>query len=83
LKVGLLKLVTVWPFPEKRVRELAGQVRALVVPEINAGQIALEVERCAAGRAATILVPHLGGDIIHPDAILEAIREGARGGTYA
>ncbi len=83
LKVGLLKLVTVWPFAEKRIRELAGRVRALVVPEINAGQVALEVERCAAGRARTILVPHMGGDIIHPGEILEAIHEGLRGGRDA
>ena len=75
-KVGMLKLVTVWPFPEKRIRELAGHVRAFVVPEINAGQIALEVERCAGGKARTILVPHVGGDIIHPDVILHAIHEG-------
>ncbi len=75
-KVGMLKLVTVWPFPERRIRELAGQVCKFVVPEINAGQIALEVERCAAGRARTVLVPHMGGDIIHPEEILHAILEG-------
>ncbi len=83
LKAGLLKLVTVWPFPEKRVRELARRVRAFVVPEINAGQIVFEVERCAAGRAETILVPHLGGDIIRPEAILEAIRNAAQGACHA
>ncbi len=77
LKVGWLKLITVWPFPEKRIRELAGHVRAVVVPEINAGQIALEVERCAAGQARTILVPHLGGEIHEPEEILAAIRQGA------
>jgi 2-oxoglutarate ferredoxin oxidoreductase subunit alpha len=78
LKVGMLKLVTVWPFAEKRIRELAGHVRAFVVPEINAGQVALEVERCAAGKSRTILVPHMGGDIIHPEEILTAIRKGCR-----
>jgi len=83
MKVGLLKLVTVWPFPEQRIRELARQARAFVVPEINAGQIALEVERCAAGRARTVLVPHMGGDIIHPEVILEAIRSAAGGGKHA
>jgi 2-oxoglutarate ferredoxin oxidoreductase subunit alpha len=71
-----LKLVTVWPFPEKRIRELAGHVRTFIVPEINAGQIALEVERCAGGKTRTVLVSHLGGDIIHPEQILHAIREG-------
>jgi 2-oxoglutarate ferredoxin oxidoreductase subunit alpha len=74
MKVGLLKLVTVWPFAEDRIRELAAQVKAFVVPEINMGQIALEVERCAAGRAKTILVSHAGGGLHHPDMILDAIR---------
>jgi 2-oxoglutarate ferredoxin oxidoreductase subunit alpha len=45
------------------------------VPEINYGQIALEVERCAGGHARTILVPHAGGDIHEPQVVLEAIRE--------
>jgi len=74
LRVGLLKLVTVWPFAEDRIRDLAPKVRAFVVPEINMGQIALEVERCAGGRAETILVPHAGGGLHHPDDILDAIR---------
>lgn len=74
LKVGFLRLITVWPFPEEKIRELAGQVRAFVVPEINLGQIALEVERCAAGRAEVVLVPHAGGDIHRPESIMEAIK---------
>jgi 2-oxoglutarate ferredoxin oxidoreductase subunit alpha len=78
LKVGMLKLVTVWPFAEDRIRELAPQVDAFVVPEINMGQIALEVERCAAGQARTIPVTHPGGDIHEPDVILDAIREVAK-----
>jgi 2-oxoglutarate ferredoxin oxidoreductase subunit alpha len=74
LKVGLLKLVTVWPFAEERIRALASQVKAFVVPEINMGQIALEVERCAGGQALTVLVPHAGGGLHDPDQILDAIR---------
>jgi 2-oxoglutarate ferredoxin oxidoreductase subunit alpha len=74
LKVGLLKLVTVWPFAEKRIRELAPKVEGFVVPEINMGQIALEVERCAGGQAQTILVPHAGGGLHHPNDVLEAIK---------
>ncbi|MBM3286743.1 MAG: 2-oxoacid:acceptor oxidoreductase subunit alpha, partial [Candidatus Eisenbacteria bacterium] len=45
-KVGFLRLITVWPFPEKRIRDLAWKTKAFVVPEINYGQMALEVERC-------------------------------------
>jgi len=78
IKVGYLRLITVWPFPEERIRELAGRVRAFVVPEINYGQIALEVERCAAGRAEVILVPHAGGDIHKPERVLEAIRRAVK-----
>lgn len=78
LRVGLLRLVTVWPFPEKRVREIAKKVRSFVVPELNAGQMVLEVERCAAGDARVILVPHMGGGLHDPRDILDAIRRGAR-----
>ncbi|MFB0534746.1 MAG: 2-oxoacid:acceptor oxidoreductase subunit alpha [Anaerolineae bacterium] len=78
ISVGMLRLITVWPFPEERVRELAKKVKAFVVPELNWGQIALEVERCAAGQAEVILVPHPGGDIHEPGEVLEAIREAAR-----
>ena len=77
LRAGLLKLVTVWPFAEDRIRQLAGRVKAFVVPELNMGQIALEVERCAGGRACVIPVTHPGGDIHEPEDILAAIREGA------
>jgi 2-oxoglutarate ferredoxin oxidoreductase subunit alpha len=75
LKVGLLKLVTVWPFAEDRIRELAPRVKAFVVPEINMGQIAQEVERCAGGQAETVLIPHAGGGLHNPDDVLEAIRK--------
>ncbi|GAB4548106.1 MAG: 2-oxoacid:acceptor oxidoreductase subunit alpha [Anaerolineae bacterium] len=74
LKVGLLTLVTVWPFAEDRIRDLASRVKAFVVPEINMGQIALEVERCARGQAQTILVPHAGGGLHDPADVLEAIK---------
>lgn len=78
LKVGMLKLVTIWPFPEDVIRELSRQVRAIIVPEINCGQVALEVERCAGGAAETILLPGMGGAVHHPQVILEAIRKVAR-----
>ena len=75
IRAGMLRLITVWPFAEERIRELSRQARAFVVPEINYGQIVLEVERCAGGRARTVLVPHMGGEVHSPDTILQAIRE--------
>ncbi len=78
IKVGTLRLITVWPFAEERIRQLAGRVKAFVVPELNYGQIVLEVERCAAGQAEVILVGHAGGNIHDPEKVLEAIRRAAR-----
>ncbi len=75
IRAGLLRLITVWPFAEERIRELAGRVKAFVVPEINYGQIALEVERCACGQSRTVLLPHMGGGVHHPDQILKTIKE--------
>jgi 2-oxoglutarate ferredoxin oxidoreductase subunit alpha len=73
IRAGLFRLITAWPFPEERIQALSGQVKRFIVPEINMGQMVYEVERCAAGRADVVLVPHAGGDIHHPEAILEAI----------
>ena len=78
LRVGMLKMVTVWPFAEDRIRELAEQVKAFVVPEINMGQIVREVERCSGGKARVFSVPHPGGYIHAPEDVLEVIREAAR-----
>jgi 2-oxoglutarate ferredoxin oxidoreductase subunit alpha len=78
IKVGTLRLITVWPFPEKRVVELAGKVKAIIVPEINLGQVVKEVERTVAGRTKVVGVPHCGGWVHDPDDILKAIKEGVK-----
>jgi 2-oxoglutarate ferredoxin oxidoreductase subunit alpha len=78
IRAGSLRLVVVWPFAEKRIRELAQTARAFVVPEINRGQIVLEVERCAGGWARVYGVPHSGGSVHDPQVILDAIVRAAR-----
>lgn len=78
INTGMLRLITVWPFPIDRVREIAKDIKAYIVPEINYGQIALEVERAAAGKTKTILVPHMGGAVHDPETILEAIKQAVR-----
>jgi len=76
LKVGYFRLVVVWPFPEKRIKEIArGNVKSFVVPELNYGQIYYEVERCACGEAETVLVPHGGGSVHDPEVIYKTILE--------
>jgi 2-oxoglutarate ferredoxin oxidoreductase subunit alpha len=78
IKVGGLRLRTVWPFPEPLIGDLAGRVKAFVVPEINYGQITLEVERAAQGKAPAILVPHMGGGVHDPATIQQAIEEAVK-----
>jgi 2-oxoglutarate ferredoxin oxidoreductase subunit alpha len=75
IKCGLIRLITVWPFCEKRIRELAQRVKGLVTVEINYGQIAFEVERCAGGKCATKLVGHAGGGIHRVEDIMAAVEE--------
>ncbi len=77
IKAGLVQLVTVWPFAEERIRQLAKQARAFIVPEINMGQMVLEVERCAGG-VKTVSVPHPGGTVHQPQVILNAVMEAAK-----
>jgi 2-oxoglutarate ferredoxin oxidoreductase subunit alpha len=77
IRAGMLQLITVWPFPEERIRELSSNLKAFIVPEINYGQIVFEVERCAGGKARTTLVPHMGGSVHQPQTILKAIKEAA------
>jgi 2-oxoglutarate ferredoxin oxidoreductase subunit alpha len=76
-KVGYLRLITVWPFPDDLISKLAKKVNAFIVPEINMGQITREVERCAAGKAQVIGVHKPGGDILDPEDVLKAIKKGA------
>ena len=75
IKAGLLRLITVWPFPEDQIRKLAGRVKGFVTVEINLGQIHLEVERCAGGKVPTFLVGHSGGTIIPPEQVIETLKQ--------
>ena len=74
IKAGMLRLRALWPFPEEVIQELASHVRGFVVPEINQGQVVLEVQRAVCGQTE---VKHLGcaGRIHHPREILSVIEE--------
>jgi 2-oxoglutarate ferredoxin oxidoreductase subunit alpha len=76
-KIGSLRLKTIWPFPEKRVRELARKVKAIIIPEINYGQIVYEVERCAAGHCNIISLSYGPGVIPKPEELQNAIKRAA------
>ncbi|MGB9778212.1 MAG: transketolase C-terminal domain-containing protein, partial [Candidatus Bathyarchaeales archaeon] len=73
IKAGLLRPITLWPFPEKRVAKIAKQAKAIVVPEMNCGQLVREVER-AAKETPVAFLSKLGEEPHTPMEILEAIR---------
>ncbi len=73
IKAGLLRLRTVWPFPEERIGELSKRLAGFVVAELNLGQVSREVERVAVDGCSVATCGNAGGDILHPKEILEAI----------
>lgn len=75
LRVGLYRPVTLWPFHDERVRAAVAGKRAVVVPELNMGQMAREVERAARGTARVIPVTKVAGEPLTPAEILAAIEE--------
>lgn len=78
IKVGNFRLITAWPFPEKRIKELASKVKAFVMPEINYGQMFFELERVVGGKASVHLVPHGGGTVHNPEVIYQKIVEAVK-----
>jgi 2-oxoglutarate ferredoxin oxidoreductase subunit alpha len=72
-KVGLLRLQTLWPFPESVVERAAENVQRVIVAEMNLGQIALEVERVV-GRSKVLRVGRADGQIVTPEQIVDAMR---------
>lgn len=75
IRAGLVRIVSLWPFPDVEVAGLAAGVRAIVVPEMNLGQVVLEVERAAAGRCRVVGYSRVDGEPIDPGEILAAIRK--------
>ncbi len=74
IKLGLLKIQTIWPFPEETVKCVAEKVKRIIVPELNFGQIRLEVERINAGRATVEGINRADGLQITPEQILDVVR---------
>ena len=75
IKVGYARLKTIWPFPEKAVRQLAETAEKVIVPEMNLRQIFYEVQRVANGLAEVIPLNKIGGgELITPEELFEKIQ---------
>ena len=75
IKVGMLRLIVVWPFPEQRIFELASRGKAIVVAEMNYGQVFYEADRAARGKAPVVLAGHGGGTVHNIEDIVKKIEE--------
>jgi 2-oxoglutarate/2-oxoacid ferredoxin oxidoreductase subunit alpha len=75
IKAGLLKLITLWPFDDDSIYQLAEQVEMIMVPEMNLGQMVREVQRAAQGKCRVIPYGRVDGDLINPLEILEKVEE--------
>ncbi|ATW25011.1 2-oxoacid:acceptor oxidoreductase subunit alpha [Candidatus Formimonas warabiya] len=73
-KIGFFRPITIWPFPEKEIKKIAGKVKALIVPEMNMGQLKLEIERAARGLTKVIGVNKIDGELITPQEIIDAVK---------
>ena len=78
IKAGLLKLITIWPFPGDIVQNAAAKAKTVIVPEMNYGQLVGEVERYV-GRDKVRGVNRFDGTILTPDDILAALEEATGG----
>ena len=72
-RVGLLRLKTLWPFADEEIRSYIGQVKSWIVPEMNLGQMAHEVEWALAGSAPVTRLTKVNGDPISPPEIYQII----------
>ncbi len=77
VRAGLLDLKTLWPFPDEAVAQVCEQAEVAIVPEMNLGQVVLEVERVAHGRAEVASCGQANGELLRPETILAAIEQAA------
>ncbi len=75
IKAGLFRPITLWPFPEKRTAELASKVKAIVVAEMNLGQMIYEVERVSKGACTVVGEFRVDGDPLNPGQIMTKVKE--------
>jgi 2-oxoglutarate/2-oxoacid ferredoxin oxidoreductase subunit alpha len=70
IKIGLLRLKMIWPFPIKEINKLACKVEKIIVPEMNLGQIVHPVREYSEGKCKVISAPKIGGQLHTPDELL-------------
>ena len=80
VRAGLFRPVTLWPFPEQAFRDYAARVAKVLVVEMNAGQLSLEIERLCACPGRVARLTRVTGEPIGPAEILSSLQEHAGDG---
>ena len=75
IKVGLLRPITLWPFPSKQIAEMARGKKGVLVVEINAGQMVQDVRLAINGEVPVEQFGRLGGIVPEPEEIVEALKK--------
>ncbi len=75
IKVGLLRPITLWPFPTQAIASKADKVKGILVPELNAGQMVEDVRLAVNGKVKVVHFGRLGGIVPDPDEIVTALKE--------
>jgi 2-oxoglutarate ferredoxin oxidoreductase subunit alpha len=75
IKLGLLRPVTLWPFPTKAINKYADKVKAMLSVELNAGQMVEDVRLAVNGKIKVEHYGRLGGIVFTPDEIVGAVRK--------
>jgi len=75
IKLGLLRPITLWPFPTKIIREYAEKVKGFLSVELNAGQMVEDIRLAVNGRTAVEHYGRMGGIVFSPEEIVEALKE--------
>ena len=75
LKVGLLRPITLWPFPSKRIAELASKVKGILSLEINAGQMVEDIRMAVEGKTPVEWYGRLGGIIPEPEEVVAQLKK--------
>ena len=73
IKVGLVRPITLWPFPEKILNEYSRKVKGMLVVELNAGQMIEDVRLAAEGRVPVYHYGRMGGIVPNPQEVLDAL----------
>lgn len=78
IKAGHFRPITLWPFADKELERLARKCKVVIVPELNCGQLVLEVERAVHGKARVVSMTRVDGELFFPKEIFDKIVEEAK-----